>query len=805
LQVEDVLYNPTKLGIKAQPETIDSCYFPIIQSGGVYDIKPSAKSDNNQLKFDIIMCSLGARYKSYCSNIVRTFLIDPNKYISKVYTLLINLYDKCIEKMLVGNELKIVYETAQSFLSSQDPTLLPYLPKTFGFGIGLEYKDSTFTLNATNNLRFVPGMVFAFTIGFHNVPLQDKLRHSSMDKFSLLIGDTILIQGNNMIPDIMTKCSKALTDISYNIADKGSEDGDDDNNENYEDENAMDVEGGVNVRRSTRSKEEKAASESAAAQRASRQAELMEKKIVEARKRLTTGKGTDAISPADLAQDLDTYKSTDLYPKDLAYNKIKIDLDNEAILVPINGIHVPFHITTIKNVSMPEADKAAYLRINFYTPGQALGKDVPKNIQYLINKYNVNTSFIKELTFRSLDVKSLTNAYRNILELRKRIKQRELKEEIERDLVVQAKLQRIRDERIPRLQDLVMRPTISGKKSNGTLEAHMNGLRFTTNKGEILDVMYANIKHALFQPCQNKSTSVIIHFNLKDNIMIGKKKYKDVQFYTEVIEASLNLDNNKRNNYDIDELDEEQRERELKKKINSAFKEFNKKVEKIAKHYEFNLEFDIPYIDLGFDGTCNKEMVFIMPSVRCLVNLTEIPFFVIDLSEVEHVHFERVDFATRNFDMTFIFYNHEILPRTIASIEMRNYEMIQEWLSDVAITYTFGAKSMTWKNVMEAVREDEHFYDSTDENGEPKEKSAIGWRILGAESDSEGDNEDEDDGDEEFSSVDEEEESESEDSDESSFEDEDEDEDEYTDEDDLSEDGKVISICLYDVYCLIYT
>jgi len=39
-----------------------------------------------------------------------------------------------------------------------------------------------------------------------------------------------------------------------------------------------------------------------------------------------------------------------------------------------------------------------------------------------------------------------------------------------------------------------MRPHLSGRKTNGTLEAHRNGLRFISSKGEKLDILYSNIK-----------------------------------------------------------------------------------------------------------------------------------------------------------------------------------------------------------------------------------------------------------------------------------------------------------------------
>lgn len=40
-------------------------------------------------------------------------------------------------------------------------------------------------------------------------------------------------------------------------------------------------------------------------------------------------------------------------------------------------------------------------------------------------------------------------------------------------------------------------------------------------------------------------------------------------------------------------------------------------------------------------------MVPLYPTTNCLVNLSEWPPFVLTMAEVEHVHFERVTFATK--------------------------------------------------------------------------------------------------------------------------------------------------------------
>jgi hypothetical protein len=42
----------------------------------------SGSEDDDTLKSGVITCSLGARYKNYCSNISRTYLVDPSPVLS---------------------------------------------------------------------------------------------------------------------------------------------------------------------------------------------------------------------------------------------------------------------------------------------------------------------------------------------------------------------------------------------------------------------------------------------------------------------------------------------------------------------------------------------------------------------------------------------------------------------------------------------------------------------------------------------------------------------------------------------------
>jgi nucleosome binding factor SPN SPT16 subunit len=304
---------------------------------------------------------------------------------------------------------------------------------------------------------------------------------------------------------------------------------------------------------------------------------------------------------------------------------------------------------------------------------------------------------------------------------------KELKLQEEADLVVQEKLIRTKNERVPRLADLTMRPVIAGRKTQGNLEAHTNGLRFNSTRSEVVDVMYSNIKYAIYQPCENE-IMVLIHFHLKNPIMIGKKKHNDVQFYTEVVDASQAVDNSRRSMYDPDEMDDEQRERQLRKRLNQAFKEFCKKVDAVARKNGHQLEFDLPYRDLGFTGNPHKEMVQIIPTLNCLVNLTETPFFVVDLDEVDHVHFERVTYMSKAFDIVLVNKDFKGQPWRIDMIPNGDKDAIQEWLTDMEITYTEGPMNLNWKQIMKTVDEDDRFYMTTEED-EVTEKEG-GWEFL---------------------------------------------------------------------------
>ena len=78
-------------------------------------------SDKNNLHFGAIVCMLGARYKSYCSNIVRTLMVDPTEEMQKNYDFLLNVEEEILKKLQHGKAHHIISD--KCLLISDQSTL----------------------------------------------------------------------------------------------------------------------------------------------------------------------------------------------------------------------------------------------------------------------------------------------------------------------------------------------------------------------------------------------------------------------------------------------------------------------------------------------------------------------------------------------------------------------------------------------------------------------------------------------------------------------------------------------------------
>lgn len=403
---------------------------------------------------------------------------------------------------------------------------------------------------------------------------------------------------------------------------------------------------------------------------------------------------------------------------------MQVDQDNEVLLLPISGMLVPFHITTVKSVVNHQDGGHGVLRVIFNVPGAGF----PPN--HVAAQLFPNSIFVKELSFRSTDNRNSLHVVRTVKALTRQVMQK-----AERATVVnQEKLTLGTLGRPVSLPDLWIRPPFGGKgrKVPGTLEAHSNGFKYATHRqGESVEIMYRNIKHAFFQSAL-KEMITLLHFHLHNPIMVGLKKTKDVQFYVEVMGAYESLGHGRRGGRDSDELEEEETDRQKRNRIMKDFEHFVKKVMEVweaSPWRELDLEFDVPYRELGFCGVPYKASGFIVPTVHCLVDLVDTPFLVVSLSEIEIINLERIGLGQNSFDMAIVFkdYRQDVL--RIDAIPSTSARSIKQWLNSVNIKYYESRMNLNWRCVLKSILGDKEKFI---ENG--------GWEFLnleGSDSDSE--------------------------------------------------------------------
>ncbi|XP_016116493.1 FACT complex subunit SPT16-like, partial [Sinocyclocheilus grahami] len=505
------------------PSTVEMCYPPIIQSGGSYSLKFSVVSDKNHMHFGAITCAMGIRYKSYCSNLVRTLMVDPPQEMQDNYNFLLQVEEELLKEMKHGVKLCDVYNTVLEFVKKEKPDLVSKLTKNLGFAMGIEFREGSLVLNAKNQFKLKRGMVFSISLGLADM-INQEAKKDEQKKYALFIGDSIQINEEDQAT-VLTPVKKKIKNVGIFLknADEEDEEEEDDNAEELLGKGARSAALLADRTRNEMTAEEK---------RRTHQRELANQVNEEAKRRLTEQKGGQQIQKARKSNV--SYKTVSQMPreKDIRDMKIFIDKKYETVVMPVFGIATPFHIATIKNISMSVEGDYTYLRINFFVPGSSLGRHDGNIFP------NPEATFVKEME---------------------------------------------------------------------------------------------------------------------------------------------------------------------------------------------ELEFDVPFRDLGFQGAPYRSTCLLQPTSSSLCNVTEWPPFVVTLDEVELVHFERVQFHLKNFDVVIVYKDYNKKVTMINAVPVNSLDPIKEWLNSCDIKYTEGVQSLNWTKIMKTIVDDpEGFF----EQG--------GWSFLDPESEGSG-------------------------------------------------------------------
>jgi len=114
-----------------------------------------------------------------------------------------------------GNVLKSVWLMALATIANEKKELVPHFTSNCGFGMGLEFREVQYLLDGKNEEIFAPGMVFNFSLGFENLPIDGNLANLPIEnnlekanknegkKFAVFVADTLVVTENE--PEILTE------------------------------------------------------------------------------------------------------------------------------------------------------------------------------------------------------------------------------------------------------------------------------------------------------------------------------------------------------------------------------------------------------------------------------------------------------------------------------------------------------------------------------------------------------------------------------------------------------------------------
>ena len=135
----------------------------------------------------------------------------------------------------------------------------------------------------------------------------------------------------------------------------------------------------------------------------------------------------------------------------------------------------------------------------------------------------------------------------------------------------------------------------------------------------------------------------------------------------------------------------------------------------------------MPENDLSFFGCPQRQVVKIRPTKDCLVAISDFPFFVMDVDDIEIVHFERMFYGMKNFDLAIVFKDFTNFTR-INSVPMEHAEGLRDYFNEIGIIYIETLAPLKWQEILNVIKDDfpawldegawTQFVEGDDEEGE---------------------------------------------------------------------------------------
>lgn len=434
------LPNKSKMPSDFDAGSLDFTHGPIVQSGGRYDLKMSAQVDDELLHAGVIISIMGLRYNTYCSMIARTYLLDPNKTQESNYKFLLQVHSLVMKEIRDGAVAKDIYGKALALVKSKKPELEKHFVKNVGAGVGIEVRDATLVLNGKSNRTLKDGMTLCVTTGFNDIE-NPQPQDKKSKIYSLVLSDTVRVTAAEAV--VFTGDAPSDLDATSFFF-KDEEEPEPAPRKEKKDSRVGAVATKNITKTKLRAERSTQVDEGAEARRREHQKELAAKKQAEGIKKYSEATGNSNGSSVKKFKRFESYKRDNQFPSKIRDLSIVVDEKSTTVVLPIMGRPVPFHIHTIKNASKSDEGEFSYLRINFLSPGQGVGRKDDQPFE------DATAHFVRSLTFRSQDGDHLERVATQISNLKKEAAKRELEKKNMEDVVEQDKLVEIRSKFLSR-------------------------------------------------------------------------------------------------------------------------------------------------------------------------------------------------------------------------------------------------------------------------------------------------------------------------------------------------------------------
>lgn len=119
-------------------------------------------------------------------------MVNPSDAVQENYSFLLELEEELLKNLKAGTKVSDVYESGVEFVKNKKPQFVDNLTKNFGFGTGIEFRESSLLIAPKTTAVLKKGMVFNLAVGFSNLTNKD-----ATDKegkiYALFIGDTVMV------------------------------------------------------------------------------------------------------------------------------------------------------------------------------------------------------------------------------------------------------------------------------------------------------------------------------------------------------------------------------------------------------------------------------------------------------------------------------------------------------------------------------------------------------------------------------------------------------------------------------------